>query len=400
MVRSAAKNHRDVYIVTDVEDYDRVIGALERGEDERSKALRFELATKAFEHTAHYDAMIAHVFRTRQGGESKTLTLTFEKGYDLRYGENPHQAAAYYTEPFSQKGVFRQLHGKTMSYNNTADLAAAIEGVLPLRVPACFAVKHAMPCGAAEGESVSDAYGKAYRCDPLSIFGGIVAFNAPVDVAAAEKMSEIFLEVVAAPSFDEEAVAILSRKKNIRLIEFDAGDAGGSSGGLSGLAYRVFQKARGGILYQDADRVLGMEEARCVTKRKPTEGELCDLAFAMKICAGAKSNAIVAVRNGATVGIGQGQVSRVFAAELAVKNAQALCEREHSCDPGLPLQNAVIASDAFFPFRDALEACVRAGATAVVQPGGSVADEEIIAYADEMDIAMLFTGRRHFRHGY
>lgn len=395
MVRSAAKNHRFVYIVTDADDYPRVLEALGSEDDDAARKLRLEFATKAFEHTANYDAMIAHYFRNTIGeGEPKTLTLTFEKSYELRYGENPHQSAAYYTEPFTAKGIYHQLHGKTMSYNNTADLTAAIEGVSVLQSPACFAVKHAMPCGAAEGVTVLDAYLKAYQCDPLSIFGGIVAFNAPVTKDVAEKMREIFLEVIAAPSFDAEAVEILSGKKNIRLIIFEGGQR-------RELEYRSFQKARGGILYQDYDDLLGVEDAKCVTRRKPTECELRDLEFAMKVCVSAKSNAIVAARNGATIGIGQGQVSRVFAAEIAVKNAGDLCQREiEGGDDKKPLEGAVIASDAFFPFRDAIAACVDAGATAVIQPGGSVGDEDIIKFADERGIAMIFTGVRHFRHGY
>lgn len=464
MVRSAAKNHKFVSVITDADDYPRVLQMLERGEKDeegrrQAERLRFELATKAFEHTASYDAMIAHYLRTRLAGASaeatcdqsrampvghsagsfpeslvatgetaprapKTLTLTFEKSYDLRYGENPHQSAAYYTEPFSEEGLYRQLHGKTMSYNNTADLTAAVEGVMPLRVPACFAVKHAMPCGAAEGSSAADAYEKTYRCDPLSIFGGIVAFNAPVTKEAAERMSEIFLEVIAAPAFEQEAIDILTKKKNLRLIVFETGRR-------SDLAYRSFQKARGGILYQDFDEVIDLSQAECVTRRQPTDAERKDMEFAMKICASAKSNAIVAAKDGATIGIGQGQVSRVFAAKQAVGNAESMnnagassdhnadsnfvsdsaprtcadfgtCRADETCgrSADLPLRGAVIASDAFFPFRDALAACVEAGATAVVQPGGSVHDEDIIAYADECGIAMLFTGRRHFRHGY
>lgn len=389
MVRSAAKNHRSVYIVTDAADYSRVLHAIGEGDERENARLRFELATKAFEHTANYDAMIANYFRsTFAEGVPSTLTLTFEKSYDLRYGENPHQAAAYYTEPFSKKGTYRQLHGKTMSFNNTADVSAAIEGVCALNEPACFAVKHAMPCGAAEASTVLAAYSLAYHCDPLSIFGGIVAFNAEVDAATAEKMSEIFLEVIAAPSFTEDAVSILSQKKNIRLIVFEKEER-------KALEYSSFQKARGGILYQDFDRVSPISEAKCVTKRVPTDREKRDLEFAMRVCANAKSNAVVAARDGAAIGIGQGQVSRVFAAETAVKHAKGLAK-----DGALPLSGAVLASDAFFPFIDALEACVDAGVSAVVQPGGSVNDEAVIRYADEHGITMLFTGERHFRHGY
>ncbi len=443
MVRSAAKNHRFVYVVTDAADYGRVLDCIRSGEGAEADALRFELAAKAFEHTANYDAMISGYFWGRleaEGGAQprearRTMTLTFEKAADMRYGENPHQSAAYYVEPFSNDGRYRQLHGKEMSYNNTADLTAAINGVLPLNSPACFAVKHAMPCGAAEGSTVLEAYRLAYECDPLSIFGGIVAFNARVDVAAAEKLSEIFLEVVAAPAFDDDALAVLTKKKNIRIIEYSGVlespsclQSGCDNKTVQNLKYGVFQKVRGGLLYQDFDEVLPLDGAKCVTKRQPTEKELKDLEFAMKICASAKSNAIVAAKDGASIGIGQGQVSRVFAAEIAVKNADTMRQRSISknvrtgCavqsedaervegdfavrslegDSAVrPLDGAVIASDAFFPFRDALEVCVDAGITAVVQPGGSVGDEDIIRLADEHGIAMLFTGRRHFRHCY
>lgn len=402
MVRSAAKNHRFVYVVTDVADYARVLECLRDGEGAEADALRFELAAKAFEHTANYDAMISRYFWARleaqRGAQPRearrTMTLTFEKSEDMRYGENPHQSAAYYVEPFSNDGRYNQLHGKAMSFNNTADLTAAINGVLPLNSPACFAVKHAMPCGAAEGSSVYEAYMRTYECDPLSIFGGIVAFNSAVDAATAEKLSEIFLEVIAAPEFDEEALKILTKKKNIRIIQYSAEDALKKND----LGYGVFQKVRGGLLYQDFDAVLPLDGAKCVTKRQPSEAELRDLEFAMKVCASAKSNAIVAVRGGSTVGIGQGQVSRVFAAELAVKNAEIMRQRVGA--GAKALSGAVIASDAFFPFRDALQSCIDAGITAAVQPGGSVNDEDIIKLADEHGIAMVFTGRRHFRHCY
>ncbi len=418
MVRSAAKNHQFVYIVTDADDYGRVVEAIEMGDDRLEDTLRYELAVKAFEHTANYDAMIATYFRDRltkdvsidEGVEavqpSKTLTLTFEQGKQLRYGENPHQRAMYYKEPFSTAGQFDQLQGKEMSFNNYADLTAALNGVAGLTSPACFAVKHAMPCGVAEGSTVLDAYQKAYSCDPLSIFGGIVALNAPVDKATAEEMVGIFLEVVAAPDFDDEALEVLKRKKNLRVIRVPSVDDSTkdqhSEGRIEKMKrlpeYDVFQKVSGGILYQDADEVFSIRDAECVTKRTPTEKEYKELEFAWKVCMNAKSNAVVVVNNGATIGIGQGQVSRVFASENAVKNAGSVCKimmpKNYVCE------DSVAASDAFFPFADALETLVKAGVTAVVQPGGSKGDPAVIDFANKNNVAMLFTGRRHFRHTY
>ncbi len=418
MVRSAAKNHKFVYIVTDVDDYGRVVETIETGDNHLEDALRYELAVKAFEHTANYDAMIATYFRERLGSLAsidgnceeteppKTLTLTFEQKKVLRYGENPHQEALHYSEPFSTAGQFEKLQGKEMSFNNYADLTAAWNGVSSLTSPACFAVKHAMPCGAAEGSSTLNAYTKAYSCDPLSIFGGIVAFNANVDRETAEKLSEIFLELVVAPSFDPEALDIFRKKKNLRVLRLPYGKNDMKNKNTNDsyrmtaerLEYNVFQKVLGGMLYQEPDQVLSIRDAACVTKRTPTEKEYKELEFAWKVCMNAKSNAVVVASNGATIGIGQGQVSRVFASENAVKNAYSVCQPIATKDD--VCQGAVAASDAFFPFADALETLVKAGVTAVVQPGGSKGDPAVIQFANDNNVAMLFTGRRHFRHTY
>lgn len=392
MIRSSAKNHESVYVLTDSKDYAKVLEAVsaeqgkpsENYEEEHSRLLlRRELATKAFEHTAYYDAMIATYFRGQcnQGEEPPFKTFCFELRSPLRYGENSHQAASYYVEPFSDEGMYEVMHGKEMSFNNYNDLSAAINGVMLLQEPACFAVKHASPCGAAIGSTPLDAYTSAYASDPLSIFGGIVAFNTIVDAATAEKLSEIFLEVIAAPEFTAEAFGILQRKKNIRIIRFE-------KHAKYEHAYPVFEKVRGGVLVQSYDEMEDGSSYQYVTERKPTEKELQDLQFAMKVCKMAKSNAIVIAKDQCTVGIGQGQVSRVFASKAAVENAV------------LETDGAVLASDAFFPFVDALEVAVKAGITAVIQPGGSVGDEDVIRYCNEHNIAMIFTGRRHFRHAY
>lgn len=391
MIRSSAKNHESVYVLTDFKDYAKVLDAVsaEQGasnsysEETARQMLRRELATKAFEHTAYYDAMIATYFRSQchQCEEPPFKTFCFELRSPLRYGENAHQTASYYVEPFSDEGLYEVMHGKEMSFNNYNDLSAAINGVLLLDEPACFAVKHASPCGAAVGNTVLEAYTAAHSSDPLSIFGGIVAFNTTVDAATAEKLSEIFLEVVAAPEFTAEAFGILQRKKNIRLIRY-------AKSAAYNHAYPVFEKVRGGVLIQSYDAFESDVEYRCVTNRKPTEKEMEDLVFAMKVCKMAKSNAIVIAKDKSTVGIGQGQVSRVFASKAAVENAV------------LDIEGAVLASDAFFPFTDALEVAVNAGITAVIQPGGSVGDENVIRYCNEKNIAMIFTGYRHFRHSY
>lgn len=392
MIRSSAKNHESVYVLTDFKDYENVLDAISAEQGEKSVRyadaesrlrLRRELATKAFEHTAYYDAMIATYFRGQCNSceESPFKTFCFELRSPLRYGENSHQSASYYVEPFSNEGIYEVMHGKEMSFNNYNDLSAAINGALLLDEPGCFAVKHASPCGAAVGTSVLEAYTSAYASDPLSIFGGIVAFNTTVDASTAEKLSEIFLEVVAAPEFTAEAFGILQKKKNIRLIRFD-------KHAKDQHAYPVFEKVRGGVLVQSYDEFEDTTSYHCVTNRKPTDMEMTDLVFAMKVCKMAKSNAIVIAKDGCTVGIGQGQVSRVFASKAAVENAV------------LGTNGAVLASDAFFPFVDALEVAVNAGITAVIQPGGSVGDEAVIQYCNEHNIAMIFTGRRHFRHSY
>lgn len=416
MIRAAAKNFESVYILTDPADYAAVLADINSGDAGAASAadpnaessavgtsdmpdsagatnaagtsggsydLRRVLAGKAFEHCANYDAMISNYFRSTTNIDYQTdsLTLTFDSRTSLRYGENPHQAADYYTEPFYGGGGLVQHQGKEMSFNNYNDLTGAIRAVEMFDKPAVVAVKHSSPCGAAQGRDMYEAYTKAYECDPLSIFGGIVAFNGLVDGNVAEKLTETFLEIVYAEEFDEDALEVLSKKKNLRVIERTAPKK-------RDFRYKVFQKTVGGLLYQDYDRVETEINYEFVTKRLPSRKEFADLEFAMKVCASAKSNAIVIAKDAQTIGIGQGQVSRVFATRDAVENAV------------LPLREAVLASDAFFPFEDALEAAVKAGITAVIQPGGSKFDDNIIDFANEHGIAMIFTGRRHFRHGY
>ncbi|MDO4799917.1 MAG: bifunctional phosphoribosylaminoimidazolecarboxamide formyltransferase/IMP cyclohydrolase [Bacillota bacterium] len=389
MVRSAAKNHASVYIVTDHKDYPLVLEALD-SEEATQGALRYRLAAKAFAHTAAYDAMIAQ-FLIENSAEpvvTDQVTFTYEREQSLRYGENAHQQADYYVEPFSEKGRYRQLWGKELSFNNINDLSAAVRIVSEFERPAVVAVKHASPCGAAIGYDVFDAYSKAYATDPLSIFGGIVAFNREVDVLTARKLAEIFLEVIFAPSFEPEALDVLRAKKNIRLLVPSERASATANPNYRLPAEASITKTIGGLLVQSEDEMESRTDYRVVTDRIPTDREIEDLEFAMKICKGAKSNAIVLAFNQQCVGIGQGQVSRVFAAENAVDRA------------ALSVKGTVLASDAFFPFEDALEYAIRAGITAVIQPGGSVADDKIIELCNQHGVAMIFTGRRHFKHGY
>lgn len=383
MIRSAAKNYEHVTVITDPSDYEVVLNDLEAPASDSS--LRFRLMIKAFEHTAHYDAMISnHMQHMYQKQEKQPLvlpsvTMTFDHRQALRYGENPQQSANYYVEPFSGEGRFEQLWGKPLSYNNINDLSAAVNLVQEFERPAVVAIKHASPCGVAIGMDIEQAYSKAYQTDPLSIFGGIVATNGTIDVATAKKMAEIFLEVIYAPEFDVEAIEILKKKKNVRLLV--------PCGSGTQMTYPCFTQTRGGVLVQEADQIDPAVNYHVVTDRMPTKRELEEMRFAMTVCAHAKSNAIVISKQQQCIGIGQGQVSRVFAVENAIRQAK------------LDLNESVLASDAFFPFVDALDIAVKAGVTAVVQPGGSVADPEIIAFANSHNVAMVFTNRRHFRHG-
>jgi phosphoribosylaminoimidazolecarboxamide formyltransferase/IMP cyclohydrolase len=396
LLRAAAKNHAHVLAVVDPGDYPRVLDALRRGAVDAS--LRVDLARKVFAHTSAYDAAIA-AYLARQAesgapvdagaaGFPETVTLRLRKVQELRYGENPDQPAAFYAEPDPPEGSLpslRQLHGKELSFNNLLDIDAAVFAVSAwsgAERAACAIIKHTTPCGVALGETAEEAYRRALATDPVSAFGGIVAFNVPVTGGAAEAMANLFLEVVIAPGFEPHALEVLRAKKNLRLIELPV-----TAGGETELDYK---RVRGGFLVQRRMRMDFPEEGwRVVTRRQPTAEEWRDLRFAWRVSAAVKSNAIVLAKGEQTLGIGAGQMSRVDSSRLAVMKAR---------DQGADLAGAVLASDAFFPFRDGVDAAATAGITAIVQPGGSVRDEEVIAAADEHGIAMVFTGRRVFRH--
>ena len=388
MVRAAAKNHGDVTVVVDPADYVRVIAQL-RARGETDAALRFALATKAFAHTARYDGAISDYLSSfaedgRRELFPRILTRQWTLQQAMRYGENPHQQAAFYRDPHPGPGLlagYRQLQGKELSYNNVADADAAWECVRGLEAPACVIVKHANPCGVAIGPGVLTAYRRAFATDPTSAFGGILAFNREVDAACASAVSEQFAEVIIAPSFDATALAQLASKSNLRLLQVPGGEASNDFD---------LKRVGGGLLVKTPDIArVARSELKCATQRAPSPTELADLMFAWHVVRHVKSNAIVFVRDGATVGIGAGQMSRLDSARIAAIKAR---------DAGLELKDSAAASDAFFPFRDALDVIVEAGAACVIQPGGSVRDDEIIAAADERKVAMLFTGMRHFRH--
>ena len=387
MIRSAAKNFQDVAVVTSPADYDQIAEELGRSGGELSPATRWRLAQKAFATTAAYDSAIASTLeRVSANGRfefheaadfPQTLRLSFNKMMDLRYGENPHQKAAMYSDG-SGKGVAngRQIQGKELSYNNIVDLEAAWDLAQEFEQPVCAIIKHTNPAGTATGKTLVEAYKKALECDPVSAFGGVIAVNRPVDGAVAEEMAKLFLEVIAAPSFDEAARAKFASKKNLRLVEVN--DA---------RQKWVLKNVSGGILLQDADvRPLTEADLKVVSKRQPTPEEKRALLFAWKVCKHVKSNAIVYARDGQTVGVGAGQMSRVDSCKIGAMKAV------------LPLKGTVAASDAFFPFPDGVEEIAKAGATAIIQPGGSVRDQEVIEAADRLGLAMIFTGVRHFRH--
>ncbi|HEX6059336.1 MAG TPA: bifunctional phosphoribosylaminoimidazolecarboxamide formyltransferase/IMP cyclohydrolase [Gemmatimonadaceae bacterium] len=382
MVRSAAKNFAAVTVVVDPADYARVLAALEAQDDDVE--LRRDLAEKAYAHTAAYDAAIASWFAARRGELfPPSLTLAWERAQSLRYGENPDQRAAFYVEHRGHglAGLV-QRGGKELSFNNLLDLEGALLATDPYRgEPACAIVKHTTPCGLAVAGSALEAYRKALACDPVSAFGSVIAFTVPVDAETAEVVSSLFVECIVAPSFAEEAVEILGRKRNLRVLE--------GRGEWADAALDI-KRVRGGILVQErAAATIGDEGWRVVSSRRPTAEQHADLLFAWRAVASVKSNAIVLARGGATIGIGAGQMSRVDAAFLAAHKARAA---------GHETKGAVLGSDAFFPFRDGVEQAAEAGVTAIVQPGGSVRDEEVIAAADEHGIAMVFTGKRLFRH--
>jgi phosphoribosylaminoimidazolecarboxamide formyltransferase/IMP cyclohydrolase len=392
MVRAAAKNFEYVTVVVDPGDYDRIKLELENHKMEIPRPLRFELAVKAFSHTAAYDGAVGNFLTSLESPEEKpkrskfggVLNLQYRKIFDLRYGENPHQDAAYYSEGWHDEpcvGNARQLHGKELSYNNILDLDGALETVKEFDQAACAIVKHSNPCGVATtAGDIADAFHKAKACDPISAFGGIVAFNRAVTAEAAEQIGQTFFEAVIAPDFEEGALQILKQKKNLRLLRT-----------LPIRRYEIsgwdMKKVVGGLLVQDRDVALtAAAEAKVVTKRVPSGDELKAMDFAWKVAKHVKSNAIVYAREDRTVGIGAGQMSRVDAANLGATKAQE------------SLKGCVLASDAFFPFRDGIDAAAKHGVTAVIQPGGSIRDEEIIQAANEHGMAMVFTGMRHFRH--
>jgi len=388
MLRSAAKNHASVAAIVDPADYARVLQEI-RQQGAVSDATRFGLAAKVFAHTAAYDGAIANYLTSldeqrRRLPYAEVLSLQFAKIDDLRYGENPHQSAAFYRDLQPAPGSiaqYRQLQGKELSYNNIADADAAWECVKSFAEPACVIVKHANPCGVATGKDLNQAYEKAFRCDPVSAFGGILAFNRALDRASAEAVGRQFAEVIIAPRVEAEAQKLLAAKESLRVLEV----------ALSHEAQtHDYKRVGGGLLVQSSDSLLLHEkQLKTVTKKKPTEAQQRDLLFAWRVAKFVKSNAIVFCREGATLGIGAGQMSRLDSVRVAAMKAK---------DAKLELEGAVVASDAFFPFRDGLDALADAGATAVIQPGGSVRDAEVIAAADERGIAMLFTGVRHFRH--
>lgn len=390
MLRAAAKNHAWVSVVTRAADYARVIEAMDSNDGGVPTALKRDLAVRAFEHTASYDGAIANYLGARldDGVEefSRTVNLQYEKVQDLRYGENPHQKAAFYRERNASTDSLakaKQLQGKELSYNNIADTDAALECVRQFDGIACVIVKHANPCGVALADSTLEAYDRAFATDPESAFGGIIAFNSEIDAQTASAIVDRqFVEVVIAPSYSDEALEAFAPKKNVRVLI--TGDGEGSA------TVKETKRVSGGLLVQDQDlAVITPNDLTVVTARHPEAGELTDLLFAWKVAKFVKSNAIIYAKDGQTIGVGAGQMSRVNSARIAAIKA------EHA---GLSVPGSVMASDAFFPFRDGLDNAGKAGIRAVIQPGGSVRDEEVIAAANEHDIAMVFTGVRHFRH--
>jgi len=396
MIRSAAKNHDDVAVVVEADDYGLVLKELAAHAGSTTRALRRRLAAKAFARTAAYDAAISNWFAAATGDRAPDFRAFGGRLLQtLRYGENPHQTAAFYRTPDRRPGVAssRQVQGKELSYNNINDTDAAYECVAefdPRRTAACAIIKHANPCGVAEGPDLVDAYRRALACDPVSAYGGIVALNRPLDAAAARAVTEIFTEVIIAPGASPEAITIVAARKNLRLVLAD-GLPDAAAPGLT------VKSVAGGLLVQSRDNASVDDiELRTVTRRAPTPAELKDLRFAFRVAKHVKSNTIVYARDGATVGIGAGQMSRVDSARIAAHKAA-----DAAAAAGLeaPLTHgSVVASDAFFPFADGLVVAIEAGATAVIQPGGSVRDDEVIAAADARGVAMVFTGVRHFRH--
>lgn len=398
MLRAAAKNHQDVTVLISPEDYAGVLTEMTANNNKVSFATNFRLAKKVFAHTARYDGAIANYLsslpesleHSQRSLYPQTLQMGFNLVQELRYGENPHQSAAFYQDVLPVPGAlasYQQLQGKELSYNNIADADAAWECVksfgntLNEGVPACVIVKHANPCGVAIGESSTSAYQKAFQTDPTSAFGGIIAFNRVCDLTCAQAVTKQFVEVLIAPSFTKEALEILATKQNVRVLQIELGQT---------INPYDLKRVGGGLLVQSADvKNVQPSELTVVTKRIPTEKELQDMLFAWRVAKYVKSNAIVFCANGMTLGVGAGQMSRIDSAKIASIKAE---------NAGLSLQGSAVASDAFFPFRDGLDVVVAAGATCVIQPGGSMRDDEVVQAANEHGIAMVYTGTRHFRH--
>ena len=387
MVRAAAKNYHFVAVVTDSNDYQAVIDEMRDNEAGVSLKQRFDLAKKAFSHTAEYDGAISNYLTALDENDKpqvfpQRLNLNFRKTQPMRYGENPHQSAAFYVEANPAPGTlasFKQLQGKELSYNNIADADAAWECCRSFDVPVCVIIKHANPCGVAVAETTLAAYLRALETDPTSAFGGIIAFNRNVDAATAAAVCKQFVEVVIAPSYEDAALAAFAAKQNVRLLTIDV---------AKNLNKYDMKRVGGGLLVQTSDN-FDVSQLKVVTKRKPADDEMNDLIFAFRVAKFVKSNAIVFCRYGMTLGVGAGQMSRVDSTKIAAIKAQ---------NNGLSLKGSVAASDAFFPFRDGLDVIANAGAKAVIQPGGSMRDDEVIAAADEHGISMVMTGMRHFRH--
>lgn len=382
MIRAAAKNYQDVTVIVDSADYEKVINELRNGGV--TLETKFFLMYKVFQHTAVYDTLISTYMRQQLGIRfPDEITFAYEKSQDLRYGENPFQNAMFYNESLPVAGSLpqaQQLHGKELSYNNINDTNGALDLLREFDTPTVVAVKHANPCGVGTADNIVDAYKTAYDSDPVSIFGGILAINRTVDKATAEEIAKIFIEVVVAPDFDADALEILEKKKNIRLLKLTSINAPLPDNGYD------MKKVAGGLLVQDYNKGEVYDEYTVVSKRQPTEKELADMKFAMKVAKHAKSNAIVLAKDSATVGIGAGQTNRIWATNQAI---------EHG---GENVKGSVMASDAFFPFDDCVEAAGKAGVTAIVHPGGSVNDELSVKKADEYNMAMIMTGKRHFKH--
>ena len=388
MIRSSAKNYNGVAVVTDTSDYKMIEDALEKNDGALNLECRFNLAKKAFEHTAKYDSAISNYLNGLDTNKNVTypnkLNLIFNKKLDLRYGENPHQSASFYVDEIANKGSlasFKQLQGKELSYNNLNDADTAWECVKSFKLPSCVIVKHANPCGVGSSQDLLNAYKKAFSTDPTSAFGGIIACNTILDKNTASQIITQFVEVVIAPSYDPESLKIFESKPNIRLLEVTLD---------SNFNTFELKKIGGGLLVQSPDNFnIDMNHCKIVSKLKPNEEQMDDMLFAWRVAKYVKSNAIVFCKNNQTLGIGAGQMSRVDSTKIASIKAQ---------NANLNLTNSVVASDAFFPFRDGIDVLAAAGAKCVIQPGGSLRDEEVISAADELGLVMLFTGYRHFRH--